>query len=113
MTSVSTKVTATTAAWTEPVLATEWRSWGLTVRYPITMRSPARAGRAILETTEPNSRITAAITTAAYTSASRLRAPAEVISDDPDIDPPTGMPWRNPHAAFAAPCPRKSRDASE
>ena len=69
---------------------------GLTVRKPTSMSSPAREGSAIFDTAGPKSRITTAITTAAYTRAWRLVAPADLTSDDPDIDPPTGMPLEEP-----------------
>ena len=57
--------------------------------------------------------ITTAITTLAIMRARRVRAPAALFSDVADMDPPTGMPRNTPAITFAAPCPTKSRDASE
>ena len=36
----------------------------------------------------------------------------EENSDDADMEPPTGMPWKIPAATFAAPWPTKSWEAS-
>ena len=52
------------------------------------------------------------MTTPAITSEMRARAPASTLSAVADIDPPTGIPWKTPAATFAAPWPRKSREAS-
>ena len=46
------------------------------------------------------------------TKTSRVLAPPVTMSDDPDIDPPTGIPWKSPAAMLPAPCPTKSRDVS-
>jgi hypothetical protein len=67
---------------------------------------------AISETVSPKRRITTAITTVERTSASLDLAPADTVSDVPDIEPPTGIVWNTPAATLAAPWPRKSRDAS-
>ena len=63
-------------------------------------------------TTVPNATTTTAMTAAANTSDQRERAPASLLSDDADTEPPTGMPRNTPAARLATPWPTKSRDAS-
>ena len=83
---------ASTTRWGTPVLHTEARSAGLIVRTPTRIRRPASAGMAMLSTGPPKATMIMAITTPAITSEARLRAPAVLLSDDADTDPPTGIP---------------------
>ncbi len=101
-----------TVDWSTPVFATDWIRAGLIALTPTIMSRPASAGMATEPTTPPKARTTIAITKPATSSASRVRAPACTTSDDADIEPPTGIPWKSPARMLPAPCPTKSSDAS-
>ena len=60
----------------------------------------------------PKATRTTAITMPATTSDVRVRAPAALLTDVPDTDPPTGIPSNAPDAMLATPWPMKSRDGS-
>jgi hypothetical protein len=109
---VRTNVTVITIAWVAPVFQTALMSAGLIVRKPTIMRRPASAGIAMYPTASPKMTMTMAMTTLDMRSAIRVFAPAFFTRDEADIEPPTGIPWKNPTAMFAAPCPTKSREGS-
>ncbi len=100
-----------TVDWSTPVFATDWIRAGLIAATPTIISRPARAGMATKPTTSPKASTTIAITTPATSSASRVRAPACTTSDEADIDPPTGIPWKSPARTLPVPWPMKSRVA--
>ena len=109
---VRTNVTVIAVAWVSPVFHTALRSWGLIVRYPTSIRSPASAGIAMYPTARLNRTMASAITTLATISASLDRAPADLTRELADIEPPTGIPEKSPDATLPAPWPMKSCDGS-
>jgi hypothetical protein len=103
-----TNVRPITASCVSPVFHTMATWTGLSVRTPTTIKSPARAGKAISPTYRPRSRIAEAITIPAVRLANRERAPALVTSAVADKEPATAVPWKSPETRLAAPWPTKS-----
>ena len=109
---VRTSVVNSTMAWIGPVRTIDSTWAGLMVCAPTTMSRPARAGIATRATTSASSRMMMAITPAAIISDSRVLAPAWTLSEEADIEPPTGMPRKKPARMLPAPWPMKSRSGS-